>query len=357
MEPGSKRRKRNPLISSEAKRTISGFSKRHRGTLILVAGILLMCVCITVWFATPMFSDPDFDIGVMLSLNSKYKKTVSVNGVISSNKDIKYPEGNNSTTITPGSTHYGGWDNLSGYYWGKYPIELYILSTIGERGCSEAAIHACSGDYGQAYGLMQLDYRHDLVPFMRASYASDPVAWKGLEPFLSLEPRDPSLVNNQGIVDAFNFCYDNYPEKYMEFQPNFMVDMYLFSPIVKKLMEDNGFNIEDHSVFVTAALLSCNINCGDETGTRNFFKAGATNSMSDEELLECVYNGWRMYRTASKWTQHGHRLATDGSGEHGIALQLVRGEIDVTTFDNSKSCNYGAGWDGPNAVRISTKGN
>ena len=156
---------------------------------------------------------------------------------------------------------------------------------------------------------------------------------------------------NEDIVKAFNFCYDNYPSEYMRTQPNFMVQEYLFTNQVQDRLATAGINLEEHSVYVSAALLSCNVNCGYVTGTKNFIAAGARNDMTDEELLNCIYTGWRMYRSKSSWSKHGARLALNKSGEEGMALALLHGE-SATTFDISKTCSWGAGWDGPNSTKI-----
>ena len=244
-------------------------------------------------------------------------------------------------------------NKLSGYYWGNYPLELFTLSTSGERGSSEKDILACVGDKGQAYGLMQLDYRYDLVPFMKESYQLNSTAWSGFAEFQNVSIGDKILVNNQKIIDAFNACYKNYPEEYMKIQPNFMAEKYLYKSNVNKLLADAGIDLSHHSVYVSAALLSCNINCGEVTGTKNFIKAGAKDSMTDAELLNCVYTGWRMYRKSATWASHNHRLATDKSGEEGEALKLLSG--DNSAISGKWGTQYGAGWDGDNSVKIAVK--
>lgn len=349
-------RRRVRRESSSLKRTVRGVVKRNKKLVILLSTIGSACLIVLVWFGTSALSDPDFELDVAMGVTPPTKKVVSVNAEVvidTMETTDETKEQEDTGTTLPAQTTYGNWTNLCGRYWGDYPLELYVLSTMCERGCSEAAILKCSGDRGRAYGLMQLDYRYDLVPFMKEAYRSNPEAWAGFAEFQGCSPGDAVLVGNQKIIDGFNFCYKNYPQTYMEMQPNFFVEKYLYNPVVLKYMENNNFKMEEHSIFVAAAIMSCNINCGYETGISNFFKAGARNDMSDEELLDCVYSGWRMYRSAEKWRYHNARLATDGSGEQGVALQLLHGEIEVTTFNNSKTCKFGAGWDGPNAVRIS----
>lgn len=322
--------------------------------LVGIAGIVSV---VALMFGTSVFTNPEIEMISSDFVVSQHDKEQIIAYSENSRREPTETKTDSGNKITTGSSTYGGWENLSGYYWGDYPIELYFLSTIGERGSSEASILACKGDAGQAYGLMQLDYRYDLVPFMREAYAADPVAWAGFQPYLGLEPKDSTLVNNQGIVDAFNYCYTNYPDVYMKIQPNFFAKKYYFENTdVLSRLENAGIDLSQHNIIVTAALISCNINCGSITGTNNFIKAGARNDMTDEELLNCVYTGWRMYRTNPKWSAHGARLATDKSGEEGVALQYLRGEIDIAIFDNSKTCSYGAGWDGPNSVRLAQGG-
>lgn len=347
------KRKINKKSETELSRTLRGVKSRHSKSLALLGVIGCLLTVAGLWFGTEYMSDPEVDETFLLDASPFVRKHVVVAEDSAESFLESSQQGGSNEPIKTGSATYGNWNNLSGYYWGDYPLELYPLSTMCERGCSDAAILACVGDKGQAYGLMQLDYRYDLVPFMKEAYASNPTAWQGFAPFINLQPGDATLVGNQGIIDAFNYCYQNYPEVYMEKQPNFFVKEYLYNDEVTAILNAHNFKLDDHSVFVAAALMSCNINCGYITGTQNFFKAGATNEMSDEELLNCVYTGWRMYRTASKWAQTNHRLAIDKTGEEGVALQFLHGEIDITTFDNSKTCAFGAGWDGPNAVRIS----
>lgn len=339
-------------IQNEQISKVRRFSAVHKGSLILLGCISGLVTVTGVWFGTGYLSDPEVNEVAILQQAPYVRKNIVVNSDAAKDKE----DGKSDLSASVGgSTTFGGWDNLCGYYWGDYPLELYTLSTAGERGCSDKHILECVGDYGQAYGLMQLDYRYDLVPFMKDSYSSNPEAWQGFAQFQGYAPEDPRLVNNQAIIDAFNYCYLNYPEVYMEKQPNFFVQEYLYNDVVTAILDANGFKLEDHSVFVAAALMSCNINCGYVTGTKNFFRAGANNNMSDEELLNCVYVGWRMYRTAPKWGLTNHRLALDKTGEEGFALQLLHGDVEVTTFNNSATCTYGAGWDGPNAVRISKR--
>lgn len=262
----------------------------------------------------------------------------------------------NSSSGNSNTSTFGNWSGLSNKYWGSWPIELFVLSTCGEMGSSEAAILKCNGDKGQAYSIMQLDYRYDLVPFMQQAYAKDPVAWSGFANYINLKAGDSSLKSNQGIIDAFNSCYKNYPDVYFDFLPDFFVNRYYNNDNVKSRLDAAGINLENHSIYVAGALISCNINCGEITGTQNFIKAGAKDDMSDEELLNCVYTGWRMYRKSAKWAKSKHRLALDKTGEEGLALQLLHGDVDPLTYDNTKTCSWGAGWDGPNSARLAHDG-
>lgn len=319
------------------------------GWLLVIVGML--CVCVAVYFGTNVISNPDVE-----ALSTHVIDQSHVKHLVAAAAAEAESAAEETKVAVVGGTIQSDWKNLSGYSWGQYPLELYPLSVCGELGSSEKSILKCWGDAGQAYSLMQLDYRYDLVPFMKQAYDKNPVAWKGFAPFTNVPPASASLVSNAGIRDAFNFCYINYPEVYMEDMPNFFTARYLYSAGVKSRLDAAGIKLEEHSVYVSAALLSCNVNCGEITGTQNFIKAGATNDMSDEELLNCIYTGWRMYRSSGKWSKSGARLALDKSGEEGLALKFLRGEADPTTFNNTKTCSWGAGWDGANSVHISRKG-
>lgn len=345
--------RRDYKVKNKSRKRTTLKYKRYKSTYTLVGGIGALCLAVGLYFGTDIFSDPGVDVIALAPDSSQYRKEVVLAENSISQQVAGQKEENQSTNTggTSGGSQHDYWDNLSGYYWGDYPMELFTLSTCSERGSSDAAIHECWGDHGQAYSLMQLDYRYDLVPFMQQSYAANSEAWKGFAHFLDYKPKDSRLVYNRDIVNAFNYCYDNYPTEYMKTQPNFMVEEYLYTKPVQDRLDAAGIKLEEHSVYVSAALLSCNINCGYVTGTKNFIAAGARNDMTDEELLNCVYTGWRMYRKKSSWSKHGARLALDKSGEEGMALALLHGE-SATTFDNSKTCSWGAGWDGPNSTKI-----
>lgn len=191
MKPGRKRYKPKELINSEAKRAISGFERRHKGVLILIAGIGLLCLYVVVWFGTPMFSDPDFDLGTVLSSNTRYKKAISVDSIISDEDrfisfgDSTVSSGNNNFNYTSSPGKIGNYDIR---YYCMFPLyEGYAFQINGDYNNDGKKDGKSDGGFGPVQ-----ETHSGLGNTIDAMYDADPVTFASLKPFV----ENPTLYLN-----------------------------------------------------------------------------------------------------------------------------------------------------------------
>lgn len=258
---------------------------------------------------------------------------------------------------------------LSGYLWGNFPMEYFALSTNGERGSSDANIKVQVGDGGKAYTIMQLDYRYDLHNWITQVYNKDPVTWAGLAEFQSYSAKDDRYLNNQNLINVLNEVYTTQPLKYISDLPNFFYNEYC--SLTNRLYA-LGIDFEKRHAAVQSAYISASINCGEENLVNRMESAGGLTSsngstMSDEELIDCIYIAWRDYRVSRANTdgsssasasmiKDGHRVGNKGTGgEWDLAIMFLKGQWIPSTQNNPIGQSWAPGWDYANSIKLATK--
>lgn len=326
---------------SEITEKIVATARRIPITGWFVGSIVLGVSTVTLlMFSTSSVIDPeykDLDTGVVTESHTK-------NLIVGVNKTEEESVPASSSKVQAGSTDRG----MSGYTFSGNPAEVMFLSAHGEKGFVEANMKKSSGDKGQAYGIMQFDYRYDLVAFMNFAYAKHPNEWSGFKPYLSYRKGDTALVSNSGIEQAFAQCYDKNPSIYVGDQLERMRTVYFNDSAKQYLKDKTGIDVDSRGVAVESAFLSAEINnCkGMDWYISN---GGLNNNMTDAEIIHGIYQTVRTRRSFDRFKENG---------EEDVAKKMLTGEVKVTgTYINGTPwASWAPGWDGALAVRLSDQG-
>lgn len=328
-------------------KSVADFTKKtyrmNAPTCWLLGSIGTLLLFTAIYFGTDKFSAPVYEPINMESVTNKHVKHL----VIAENSIEKQVDADKTQTeiaISTGSTGRG----MSGYTFDGTPIEVVFLSVHGEKGLTEDNMRNCMGDYGQAYGIMQFDYRYDLVQFMNYAYGLHPDLWAGFQPYLSYRAGDARLVNNSDIEATFRQCYEQNPGIYLADQINRMRSRYFNDEDKRYLKDTVGIDIESRHVAVEAAFLSAEIN--NEKGMDWYISTGGLNSsMTDEEIIHGVYTTVRTRRSFNRFKE---------DGEEAVAKGLVSGTVKATDtyLLNTPWASWAPGWDGALAVQLSDQG-
>lgn len=231
------------------------------------------------------------------------------------------------TTGAPGT--------LSGLVIAGKPAEFYMLSIAGETSGGQLVM----GDNGRAYGLCQLDYRHDLIDFIRWAYDRHPKLWTELEPFLSYQTGDEALVGSTELECAFLAAMERSYEGAVTDQLEYMRTRY-WDGCYKKL-NAAGFQLDERHIAVSAALFSVNVNCGNQTA---IYLESLSPEMTDAEMICKIYE--LRNTTFAEQMVGRHKKETTGRYEESepeMALDLLYG---YTTIDSRKYYGHGVSWNG-----------
>ncbi|MDO5776273.1 MAG: hypothetical protein Q4P22_06600 [Eubacteriales bacterium] len=238
-------------------------------------------------------------------------------------------------------------NGISGYKIDNTPAELFMLCIAGETSGLLNPNALVNGDQGQAYGVIQFDYRYDLVDFMNQAYTSDRDLWHG---FVSLknQPRGSSkLVSNSIIGGTFVSAMNRAPKTAMAEQINFAKKEYWNS--CKARMDAAGYNLDGRNIAVSAAMFSINVNCGNST---NYYLQYLNPSMNDEEMIDALYN---IRNNILSNTNVGNRKkGTNGRflvSEPQMAKDILYGRINILS-----EAGYGNGveWHGQTFAKYLT---
>ena len=228
---------------------------------------------------------------------------------------------------------------LCGQYAGGMPVEFYMLTIAGETSGGRNIVNNVTGDRGRAYGLCQMDYRYDLIPFMEFASRKHPELWGGFSAYLAFRRGDPELISHEGIIHVFKHAmFQNYHQA-VEDQLEFVRQCYWDD--FSRRLNAAGFALESRNIAVSAALLSINVNCGPQA---ELFVSQLKPSLSDTELLEGIY---RLRNTQLAEQRVGSvRKGTTARylyAEPRMAMALYSAEINV-----GSECVYGGGveWHG-----------
>lgn len=224
-------------------------------------------------------------------------------------------------------------ENISGYQIDGTPIEVWMLSIAGE---TSGNLNKINGDRGRAYGIMQFDYRYDLVNFMNFAYKRNPEVWAGFKPYLGYKAGNVELVYNSRIINTFKQARNEHYDEYIADQCIFMRERYLTGGIAGSTnyvaqLKAKGIDLSQRNVAVSAAMLSVSVN---QPVSVKKFVAKAKSSMTDEQLIDLLYDNAN-YKSLARFTNPSH--------ERQAAKDLLTGVLNV-----SRSHDYGAGvvWNG-----------
>lgn len=224
---------------------------------------------------------------------------------------------------------------LSGLTIAGMPAEFYMLSIAGETSGGQIVM----GDRGRAYGLCQLDYRYDLIEFIRYAYGKHPGLWAELSAFVNDADGDETLVGNTRLRDAFAAAAARSYEASITDQLEFMRSRYWDG--FARFMDASGYRMSERHIAVQAAFFSVNVNCGVQT---QLYLAHIAPDATDAEMICQLYTlrntvlaEQNVGRTKKGTTAH-YRLY-----EPQMALDLLHG---YTTIDSVKSYGGGVSWHG-----------
>lgn len=228
---------------------------------------------------------------------------------------------------------------ISGLVIAEYPAELYMLCIAGETSGLANSSALIYGDRGCAYGACQLDYRYDLVGFMRFAYERHPDLWPGFKPYLEYQSGNPELKGNPVIGNSFVKAMETDYQTAMADQLEFMANRYWRG--FRDRLNEAGFGLDERHVAVSAAMFSVNVNCGPQP---DVFIRELSPDMTDEELIRGTY---RIRNSILSKQKVGKVLKGTTKrylkSEPQMALDLLYG---YTTIDST--INYGGGveWHG-----------
>ncbi len=229
--------------------------------------------------------------------------------------------------ITPGT--------LSGLSIAGEPAEFYMLSIAGESSGGQIIL----GDRGRGYGLCQFDYRYDLVEFIRWAYERHSFLWQEFEPYINTEAGDESLVDNAGIVKAFENARSRNYEAAISDELEFM-RIHYWDHFASQ-MNAAGYRLSERHIAVSAALFSVNVNCGNQT---KVMLEHLSPDMTDAEMICEIY---RIRNTILAELKVGTRKKGTTTrylmAEPRMALDLLGG---FTTIDSVKDYGGGVEWNG-----------
>lgn len=337
----SRRRK-----EQEFKRSLRNMSKHLRPIHWLFIGIGILCFITLIYFGTDVLSNPDVDAlstGVLTQRHTKHQVVAEIDAEkeIEQAKESNFDQFSNKSMA---STDRG----MSGYTFDGTPIEIIFLSSHGEKGFTEENMKKPMGDRGQAYGIMQFDYRYDLVQFMSSAYGKHPDHWSGFAPYINYRAGDSRLVNNTAIEATFTECYNKSTAIYLADQINRMRDRYFNDTDKEYIKNKTGIDVDTRHIAIEAAFLSAEIN--NEKGMDWYINhAGLNNNMSDAEIIHGIYDTVRTRRSFQRFKE---------TGEEAVAKGMLDGSVKATDtyILGTPWSSWAPGWDGALAVRLSDQG-
>jgi len=318
--------------------------------LVCLAVVFVVCVAVIAVLLNDVHSTSEtyLDSLQMKSANGiidsklKFKTEWDASQILVVEEQIKAKGGSYSGTAGVVDSARG----LSGIMFGEHPAELFMVCMTFESGAGLDGL--INGDQGRAYGMMQLDYRYPLVPWMKWVYAKNPTLWAGLGPYITYSPGDARLVNNSSIISTFESALASDPASYVQDQTEYFYNSYFLATYTA--MNEAGYNLDARHIGVSAALFSSNVNCGQQTAK---YLAAMSVDMTDEEMINTVYH---LRRTGVTKTNNmsGSRWAV--TGENDMVLKLLSGYYtvysDITDYNSFSPgwywskfpAMYGTGW-------------
>lgn len=243
------------------------------------------------------------------------------------------------SVVFPSFTYHrdpsGNPGTISGLNIAGKPVEFYMLSIAGETSGGQIIM----GDRGRAYGMCQLDYRYDLTDFIRWAYGKHPELWAELAPFTGYGDGNSALIGNVELAEAFRAAMDRSYEGAVTDQLEFMRERY-WDTFCSRL-NAAGYDLDNRSIAVSAALFSVNVNCGNQP---DLFIRSLSPDMTDAEMICKIYDirntalADQMVGRVRKGTTGRYRFS-----EPEMALDLLYG---YTTVDTVRSYGHGVEWHG-----------
>lgn len=338
----SRRRKEQAL-----KRSLRNIPKHIRPIHWLFIGIGVLCFITLIYFGTDVISNPDVDAlstGVITQRHTKHQVVAELDA----EKEIADAKESASANKPSGGSMASTDRGMSGYTFDGTPIEIIFLSSHGEKGFTEENMKKSMGDRGQAYGIMQFDYRHDLVQFMGYAYAEHPDYWSGFAPYITYRQGDARLINNTAIEATFTECYNKSTSIYLADQINRMRDRYFNDADKEYIKSKTGIDVNARHIAIEAAFLSAEIN--NEKGMDWYINhAGLNDSMTDAEIIHGIYDTVRTRRSFARFKENG---------EEAVAKGMIDGTVKATEtyILGTPWSSWAPGWDGALAVRLSDQG-
>ena len=210
-----------------------------------------------------------------------------------------------------------------------------MLSIAGETSGGQIIM----GDRGRAYGMCQLDYRYDLTDFIRWAYGKHPELWAEFAPFTGYGNGDSALIGNMELAKAFRAAMDRSYEGAVTDQLEFMRERYWDA--FSSRLNAAGYDLDNRSIAVSAALFSVNVNCGNQP---DLFIRSLSPDMTDAEMICKIYD----IRNTALADQIVGRVRKGTTGryrfsEPEMALDLLYGYM---TMDTVRSYGHGVEWHG-----------
>jgi len=122
-------------------------------------------------------------------------------------------------------------------------IKMWLGWTVGESG--SLGFRCTDGDYGQAQGKYQFDYRYTLVPFMQRCVNYSSAHYSEFQPFIALGVNNRELVYNAQLKALWLKLCDKYPAEFEALQDRHAMEDY-YIPAANYVLQNYGINMEKH---------------------------------------------------------------------------------------------------------------
>lgn len=173
-----------------------------------------------------------------------------------------------------------------------------LFFTLYESGSSASSLIGYAqtgGDSGSACGKYQFDYRYSLLPFVKYCYNSDKTAFKEFKKYAKYTDSQKYLLkSNTKFYKAWKKIYKRDPELFKSYQDAYAKQEY-YDVTANYLYSYFGIVLSGRPDVVKGAVFSYSIQHGSITAAIAVANAGITNSTSNEEFLNLLYE-YRMSR-------------------------------------------------------------
>ncbi|MCQ2819013.1 MAG: hypothetical protein MJ252_17250 [archaeon] len=211
----------------------------------------------------------------------------------------------------------------------------WVIRESGEFGFRD--VH---GDRGRAWGKYQLDYRYDLVDFMKDCRQYNPQRYAKFTKFIDMGTGSEELVNNTELQQIWTTYCDKYPIEFERLQDiRAYTDYYV--EVRRYLKELYGINLDNHSTALRGTAWSMAIRSGPLNAAWRY--EGFEDSSEDTAMMKQAYASYGD-EDADRWKlaqQYGDALfALDNNEYNEVPIAMDSEDIILPKMIKTKTDIY-----------------